>query len=238
MHAALDFASASRADTSPVHLEVLAKLEDAPQFQESKREGAGVRHDRSQLLRGYAAHFSERAHARPEQHFVLDDVSDAGEDGLIEQYVRNLGVWECSHLRQRRAAVPFIRHDIGGKVIRIPRMRILHVLHGGCPDRNLTVWKVHHQTRRAAAPVIASHRCAFDRRGERAPEHEMHAQRERVELKDEMFPPREDVLDFEPVEAFDADLAVSGHASYSPAHEGLQLLGGKMKRRTFHRYFA
>jgi len=56
----------------------------------------------------------------------------------------------------------------------------------------------------------------------------VHAEREAVELKDEMFAPREDVAHGLAPKALDADRAVAGHEVDTPAHEWTELLGGQM----------
>src|SRR6185503_673950 len=76
-------AAASRTDGAAVNLEVLSQREHAPQLEEPERERSRVGDDRLQALVGQAPDALERARARPEEHLVLDDVADAGEDALI-----------------------------------------------------------------------------------------------------------------------------------------------------------
>jgi hypothetical protein len=64
----------------------------------------------------------------------------------------------------------------------------------------------------------------------------VNAERKRLELKNEMLSPREDVPDFSSFEALDADRAVARDAFHAPAGEWLELFSRQEQRRSFHGY--
>jgi hypothetical protein len=55
------------------------------------------------------------------------------------------------------------------------------------------------------------------------------AERERVELKNQVFSPGKNLFDLQPWQPFDADFAVACDTFYFAAHERLQLLGSEVE---------
>lgn len=197
------------------------------------REHLSVGDDRAEFLRRYLLHWEERAGARAEQHLILDDVADAGEDRLVEQHVGDLAMRECPELFQRRSRVPSLRHDVGGEVVLGPYVSALYPFHRRRPDRDFTVRHVHHQPSRPGAPVIAGDGFSFYRRRERAPQHEVDAHGKRVEVENEMLPPGEDVLHPLAVKPLDAYPAIPADTCDFFPDERPELLGREMDGRTF-----
>jgi len=64
---------------------------------------------------------------------------------------------------------------------------------------------------------------------ERAPQHEVNAQREFVELENEVLPPGKNVFHLLARKAVDPDLAVTGDGGDLPSDKGLKLFGGEME---------
>ena len=198
------------------------------------REDLRVGDDGTEFSRRYLLDPQERAGSRSEEHLILDDVADAGEDRLVEQHIRDLGVREGAGLLQSRSRTPLPRHDIGGEVVLAPCVTALDPFHRCRPDCDFTVREVHHQAWRACTAIVARDRLALHRRRECAPQHEMDAHRERVELEYEMFAPGEDVLDVFAAKTVDADPAIAADTGDFAPDERPQLIGRQMDGRTFH----
>jgi hypothetical protein len=52
-----------------------------------------------------------------EEHFVLDDVSRAGENILIEQHVANHGVYLFGDEAHNAPLVPLVRHHVDAPIV-------------------------------------------------------------------------------------------------------------------------
>jgi hypothetical protein len=234
VYAPLNRAAASRAGAPAVCLEIPAQRESPAKLQKPERESTGIGDQCPQLAVWYVADFGEWADACTKQHFVLDDVAHASEDGLIEQDICDLGARKCLDLFERSAPVPLVGHHVARKIVRGLRVRVFHELEGGGPHRDLPIGKGQHQARSAAASVVACDRSTCYGRREGPPQHEVDAKCERFELKDEMLSPRENLFDAQTGQPLDADSAVAGDGCDSPAGERLQLFGRQKKRRAFH----
>jgi hypothetical protein len=194
VHAPFDLRPASRTFPFAIDLEVLPQREDSAQFQKTEREDAGVGDDGPELGKRDIADFREWADPRAEQHLVFDDVTNARENGLIEQNIRDFGTRKCAHFLERGTRVPLVGHHVRGEVVCPLCVRIFYESHGRCPNGHLSIGKIENKARRACAPVVARHGFTLDGCGKRAPKHEVNAKRERVELKDEMFAPGENLV--------------------------------------------
>jgi hypothetical protein len=117
-------------------------------------------------------------------------------------------VRECPELSQRGSRIPAIRHDVGGEVVLGFYVSAFYPFHRCRPDRDFSIRQVHDQPRRACATVVAGDRLPLHRGSERAPQHEVHTHRERVELEYEMFPPGKDVVYLFALQPVDADAAI------------------------------
>jgi hypothetical protein len=104
----------------------------------------------------------------------------------------------------------------------------LDELQRAAPNVDLAVRKHHDESRRAASAIVACDSDAFDDRRECAPQKKGHAQRERLELKDEMFTSREDGVDPLLVEATNSESTIPADALDAAADERAQLLGCQM----------
>jgi hypothetical protein len=193
--APIDFSSASRTCASPIHLEILPQRENLPQFEKAKRERASISDDAPKFPGGYVLHLDKGTRAGAEQYLVLDDVADAGKNRLVQKNIRNFSARERADLAQRRPRIPLRGHDVRSEIVARPCVTLLDELHGGGPYGDLTVVEGEDQARRARATIVARDRRPVDSRRKCAPQHEMHAQGECVELKDEVFAPREDIVD-------------------------------------------
>jgi hypothetical protein len=233
-----DFPSASRTRALPVHIEALSEREHFPELEKPMREHLCVGDDGTELLRRYLLHSEERAGSRPEEHLILDDVADAGEDRLIQEHVCDLAMRECPDLFQRGSRIPSIRHDVGGKVVLGLYVVALYPFHRRRPDRNFTIRQVHHQPRRARAAIVAGDRLPFHRSRECAPQHEMDAHGKRVELEYEMFPPGKDVVHPFAMKPIDAYPAIPADTGDSLPDEWPELLRCEMDGRAFHAALA
>jgi hypothetical protein len=194
MHASLDFRTASRTYAPAIDLEILPQREDSTQLQKTERKDPGIGDDGPEFRNRNVTDFGEWTDPRAEEHLVLDDVADTRKNGLIEQNVRNFGTRECADFLERRSRVPLVRHHVRREVVCSLRVRIFYEFHGRRPDGDLSIGKIENEARGAGPPVIARYGFAADRRRKRPPKHEVDAQRERIELKDEMFSPREDLV--------------------------------------------
>ena len=89
MYPAMDFAPARRAYAAPVDFQIFPQREDPAKLQKPQRKYSCVGNDRPKLSVREASGGKKRAGARAEEDFVLDDVSDAGENRLVKQHVRD-----------------------------------------------------------------------------------------------------------------------------------------------------
>ncbi len=174
------------------------------------REHLSIGDDGSEFLWRDFSDSHEGTGSRPEEHFVLNNVADAGEDGLIEQHIGNFRTWKSADLFQCGLRIPSIGHDVGGEVVLALGVWTIDPFHRCRPDGDFAVWEIHHQPRRPSAPIVAGDGRPVDGRRERSPEHEMHTEREGVELEDQMFSPGEDVLHLFACKPVDPDATVPG----------------------------
>jgi hypothetical protein len=234
VHQPVDFPAARGARAPSIHFEILTQRKHSSQLEETKREHPRIGHNLPEPAHRQILHACKGTRSCAVKDLVFDDVADAGEDRLVEKNVRDLSPRICSDLSHGGSWIPLSRHDIGGEVVAVPGIGVFHEFHGGGPYGHLAVGKFKHQAWWARAAVVARHRYAFKRRRERAPQHEMHAQRERVELENEMLPPRKDRIHGLTCQALDADFAVAGYSADATPREGPKLFGCEMQRGTFH----
>ena len=217
-----------------IHFEILTQSKHSSELQEAEREHPRIGDDLPDPAHRQVLHFCKRTGSCAVQDFVLDDVANAAEDRLVEENVGDLSARIGSDLSHGGSWIPLIRHDIGGEVVAVPGIGVFHEFNGGRPYGHLAIGKFKYQSWRTRATVVARHRDAVYRRCERAPQHEVHPQRKRVELENEMLPPRKDRIHGLPGQALDADLAVAGHSADATARKGPELLGCEVQRGTFH----
>jgi hypothetical protein len=150
-----DFISTSWARALPVYIEIFSQREHLPELEKPMGEQLCVGDDRTELSRRDLLHPEEGAGSRPEEDLILDDVPDAGENRLVEEDVRDLGVRECADFFQRGPRIPSIRHDVGGEVVLGLCVIALYPFDRCRPHSDFTVRQVHHQSRRARAAIVS-----------------------------------------------------------------------------------
>ena len=64
------------------------------------------------FARWQLAHYAFRVNADPEKHLILDYVSYAGKDALLEQGIANIQMGKLFQLSARSRRIPLIAHDI------------------------------------------------------------------------------------------------------------------------------
>jgi len=105
------------ARAAPVDLQVLSKRENSAELQEPHRKHPCVGDDGTKFTVGDLAGARERAGARPEEHLILDDVPNAGENRLVQQDVGNFFARKRPGFPERRLRIPGIRHDVRREVV-------------------------------------------------------------------------------------------------------------------------
>jgi hypothetical protein len=91
---------------SAVDLEIPSQREDPTQLEKPERKDSRVLDDGPQRPERERANFRSWIRTRPEQHLILNDVADAGENLLVEKHIRNLRVRELPDSFERRLWIP------------------------------------------------------------------------------------------------------------------------------------
>jgi hypothetical protein len=97
----------------PVPLQHVATLP----FEEIEAVVPRLRHQLQQFGVRQGADAAEGMHEDAEQHFVLDDVADAGKDRLVQQRVAGEFRGPGAELRLRRMRIPAGRQDVRRPIV-------------------------------------------------------------------------------------------------------------------------
>src|SRR5690606_16057739 len=205
----------ARAMRLGVHLVVLLQHEGLLPLQEIEAVLARLLDQFAELFRRERADFAFRVHADPPQHFVLDDVADAGEPLLVEQGVGGEHVRAVAQALARPGRVPGVGHDVYAPVVELVDLAF-EELHRARVEVEPAVVELQRATGRAAFLRVVDPGAAE--------QHEVDAQDEAVEIQQEVLAPAADRADLAAVHALDVLAAVARNLADHLAGELLRLL--------------
>src|SRR5690606_10381419 len=186
----------ARAMRLGVHLVVLLQHEGLLPLQEIEAVLARLLDQFAELFRRERADLAFRVHADPPQHFVLDDVADAGEPLLVEQGVGGEHVRAVAQALARPGRVPGVGHDVYAPVVELVDLAF-EELHRARVEVEPAVVELQRETGRAAFLRVVDPGAAE--------QHEVDAQDEAVEIQQEVLAPAADRADLAAVAATRGD---------------------------------
>ena len=183
-----------------MNLVVLLQLERLLPAIEVEAVLARLAHQLAQLAGRQRAHRAFRVHADAMQHFVLDDVADAGEHVLVEQRVGCNHPGRGAQLATRGGGVPCVGHDVGAPLVVGVEVALEEAHRTGIEVQCFALAEAERQPRRTLAFFIDA---------PAAEQQEVDAQAEAVELQQEVLSPAAYGQDLAPLHARDVLRAVA-----------------------------
>jgi len=219
----LQFHAVACADGAVVRQPVRAQFETPFPVQEIEAVLARLAHQFAQFRRRQRANCRQRMHVNPEQHFVLDDVADAGEDFLVEQRVANQCIRMRAQALQCEPRVPAVGQHVAAPVVQF--------VHGSFEIANRTGVEVQfaaRETQLQARRLVGSLVDAV------AAEHQqMDAQHRSRCLDQELLAEAAQTQDALAPQPLHVDLGIARGGADMPAAEGTSLFLEQYDRRSF-----